>query len=216
MNRALYWNTVSQELKECLKFLMVSSPFQKFRLVGGTALSLYLGHRTSVDIDLFTEEPYGSLNFNEFDDFLRSNFNYVTDPISADVGFGRSYLIGNESLKLLKLDLYYTEPFLEEFEIHENIRMASIPEIAAMKIDVIQRIGRKKDFWDIHELLERFSLEDLLGFHFQKYSYNHERDLIVTNLLNFEKADNEPDPLCLRGKYWDLIKFDLFQAVDRL
>ncbi|EOZ99246.1 hypothetical protein A33Q_0624 [Indibacter alkaliphilus LW1] len=216
MNKTLYWNTVSKELKECLEFLMHSVCFQRFRLVGGTALSLHLGHRVSVDIDMFTEEPYGSLNFDSIDDFLRSNYNYVSDPVSVNIGFGRSYLIGKDSTNLIKLDLYYTDPFLEELEIHDNVRMASISEIAAMKIDVIQRVGRKKDFWDIHELLEKYSLEQLVAFHFQKYKYTHERNLILENMLNFEKADNEPDPLCLRGKYWDLIKLDLVQSIEQL
>lgn len=214
--KTLYWNTVNQELKECLEFLMQSDQFKKFRLVGGTALSLHLGHRISVDIDLFSEEPYGSLNFDAIDDFLRSNYNNVSDPVSIDIGFGRSYLIGKDSKNLIKLDLYYTDPFLEEFEIHDNVRMASISEIAAMKIDVIQRVGRKKDFWDIHELLERYSFEELLRFHAQKYPYNHEKSLILANMCNFERADSEPDPLCLKGKYWDLIKLDFVQAVERL
>lgn len=214
--KTLYWNTVNQELKECLELLMQSDQFQKFRLVGGTALSLHLGHRISVDIDLFSEEPYGSLNFDAIDDFLRLNYNNVSEPVSIEIGFGRSYFIGKDSKNLIKLDLYYTDPFLEEFELHDNVRMASISEIAAMKIDVIQRGGRKKDFWDIHELLERYSLENLLRFHVQKYPYNHEKSLILENMCNFERADNEPDPLCLRGKYWDLIKLDFVQAVGRL
>ena len=133
-----------------------------------------------------------------------------------EIGFGRSYFIGKDSKNLIKLDLYYTDPFLEEFELHDSVRMAGISEIAAMKIDVIQRVGRKKDFWDIHELLERYSFEELLRFHAQKYPYNHEKSLILANMCNFERADSEPDPLCLKGKYWDLIKLDFVQAVGRL
>jgi hypothetical protein len=86
MMKTLYWNTVNQELKECLELLMHSEYFQKFRLVGGTALSLHLGHRISVDIDLFSEEPYRSLNFDAIDDFLRLNYNYVSDPIRVNIG----------------------------------------------------------------------------------------------------------------------------------
>jgi hypothetical protein len=125
-------------------------------------------------------------------------------------------LIGKDSTNLIKLDLYYTDPFLEKLEIHENVRMASISEIAAMKIDVIQRVGRKKDFWDIHELLDKYGLDQLLDFHVQKYPYTHDKSLILANMCNFERADSEPDPLCLRGKYWDLIKLDFVQAVEQL
>ena len=57
----LYWNTVNDLLKDCLIKLMQSTELNNFRLVGGTALSLHLGHRLSVDIDLFTDEEYGSV-----------------------------------------------------------------------------------------------------------------------------------------------------------
>jgi predicted nucleotidyltransferase component of viral defense system len=42
--------------------------------------------------------------------------------------------------------------------ITENLRMASLEEIIAMKVDVVQRIGRKKDFWDLYEILPRYSI----------------------------------------------------------
>lgn len=46
----------------------------------------------------------------------------------------------------------YTDPFIREPEIIDGIRLASIDDIVAMKIDTISRGGRKKDFWDIHKL----------------------------------------------------------------
>lgn len=68
----LYWNTVNNLLKDTLITLMQSKELLEFRLVGGTALSLYLGHRISVDIDLFTDAPYRSINFNQIENFLKS------------------------------------------------------------------------------------------------------------------------------------------------
>ncbi len=63
MNKKLYTEVVTPQLLSILKTLMVSRPFDDFRLVGGTALSLYRGHRISVDIDLFTDALYGSIDF---------------------------------------------------------------------------------------------------------------------------------------------------------
>ena len=60
----LFWNTVSVNLKEVLLLLMHSPVLASFRLVGGTALSLHLGHRMSIDIDLFSDAPYGSIDFD--------------------------------------------------------------------------------------------------------------------------------------------------------
>lgn len=67
--KKLHYNTVSPLLSEVLKSLMRANEFSDFRLVGGTALSLHLGHRMSIDIDLFTNAPYGSINFDAIDTF---------------------------------------------------------------------------------------------------------------------------------------------------
>ena len=54
----MYWNTVSEPLREILLELSSNHSFEKFTLVGGTALSLQIGHRQSEDIDLFTDEDW--------------------------------------------------------------------------------------------------------------------------------------------------------------
>jgi len=139
----------------------------------------------------------------------------VSDPIQIPVGFGRSYMVGTSLDSAIKLDLYYTDPFLEEYKYQDNIRFASVNEIGAMKIDVVQRGGRKKDFWDIHELLEVLTVSQLMDLHARKHPYNHDENLILENLRNFSKADNEPDPICLKGKYWELVKLDIVEAVEK-
>lgn len=60
----MHWETVTPFLREVLKAVMADSLFNPFRLVGGTALSLYRGHRKSVDIDLFTDDIYGTIDFD--------------------------------------------------------------------------------------------------------------------------------------------------------
>ena len=73
----MYWNTVNKTLKDSLLLLMKKEEFASFRLVGGTALSLHLGHRVSVDIDLFTDEPYRSIDFDAIEACLKNSFAYV-------------------------------------------------------------------------------------------------------------------------------------------
>lgn len=65
--KSLYSNTVSGNLLSVLQKLMEMKELATFRLVGGTALSLQLGHRLSVDIDLFTDKLYGSVDFESID-----------------------------------------------------------------------------------------------------------------------------------------------------
>ena len=143
----LHWNTVNELLKSCLITLMQSKEFKEFRLVGGTALSLHLGHRMSVDIDLFTDAHYRSIDFNMIENYLTASFGYVEGNFGGNPGMGKSYLIGTDVDHVVKLDIYYTmDPFFQQALEHDGIRMAIIEEIIAMKVDVVQRGGRKKRF----------------------------------------------------------------------
>lgn len=213
MTYKLHYNTVTPLLKSILEKLMEANEFAQFRLVGGTALSLYCGHRMSVDIDLFTEAEYGTIDFDGIENYLVKQFTYV-DFNNLPVGMGKSYFIGDDSQNAIKLDLYYTEPFIDNVIEVDAIRMATIEDIIAMKIDVIQRTGRKKDYWDLHELKDRFTIKDMLGFHLKRYPYTHNEKLILNNFIDFEEANEDFDPVCLRDKYWEFIKLDLIDFVN--
>lgn len=211
----LKYNTVKSQLRLILSWLMAEELFTPFRLVGGTALSLQLGHRESVDIDLFSETPYGEIDFEVLDKHLKNNFKYV-DSREGPVAMGKSYFIGNSAEDCIKLDLYYTDPFIRPALVIDNIRLATLDEITAMKIDVVSRGGRKKDFWDLHELLDSYSIPQMIQLHEERYPYSHDADEIFTNFTNFEIADNDFEPICLKGKYWELIKLDFVEAIDTL
>lgn len=213
MPDSLYWNTVKPLLKETLTVLMHSDIFQSFRLVGGTSLSLQLGHRRSDDIDLFTDEPYDSIDFTAIDKFLRENFSYVSDLATGPVGMGVSYLAGNGHDDTVKLDIFYTDLFIQPALHIDPYRLATVDEIIAMKIDIVQRKARKKDFWDLHELLDTHSLTEMIALHAKRYPHNHNEKLIRANFANFSQADGDFDPVCLKGKYWELIKLDIAQAI---
>lgn len=215
MTPKLHWNTVSPLLKSILLQLMNCDLFEQFRLVGGTALSLQIGHRLSIDIDLFSDAPYGSLDFDSIDKYLRNTYAYVTDPGPGPVAFGRSYFVGNSEEDAVKLDLYYTDNFIQPLLAVDNIRMATIEEIIAMKLDIVQRGGRKKDFWDLHEMIETYSPVQMIALHQQRYPYNHDEAVIKANFSNFENADDDFEPVCLRGKYWEIVKLDIMEYIRR-
>ncbi|MFI3262384.1 MAG: nucleotidyl transferase AbiEii/AbiGii toxin family protein [Rikenellaceae bacterium] len=210
----LYYNTVNYRLRETLNILMAADEFSAFRLVGGTSLSLQLGHRLSIDIDLFTDAEYKSIDFDVIDNYLRREFVYVDSPSSGDVAFGKSYYVGASAHECIKLDLFYTDRFIRDAIVVDGIRMASIEDIAAMKVDVIQRTGRKKDFWDIHKLLDTHSIETLLLLHEERYPYTHERDEIISKFTNFTYANGDFDPVCLLHKEWGIIKLDIIDAIE--
>ncbi|WP_134091900.1 nucleotidyl transferase AbiEii/AbiGii toxin family protein [Olivibacter sp. XZL3] len=213
----LYWNTVNDLLRQTLLTLMQAPILADFRLVGGTALSLHLGHRMSVDIDLFTDGNHGSVDFEAVDQYLLAAFPFVQGDIGGLPGFGRSYLIGNSPEDHIKLDVYYSqEKFIWPLVELEGVRLASLEDIIAMKVDVVSRGGRKKDFWDIHELMGKYLLSQMLLFHEERHPYVHDRNQIISNFENFKRADEDFDPICLRGKYWEFIKDDIIEAVRDL
>lgn len=120
---------------------------------------------------------------------------------------------GTDNNNVVKLDVFYADTFIQPTLITDEIRMATTVEIFAMKIDVVQRIGRKKDFWDLHELLQKYNLCTMLSLHLERYPYTHDEELILNNLSNFELADDDFDPICLRGKYWEFIKEGIVDKV---
>lgn len=212
----LHFNTVTPLLKSILEDLMQAEEFKAFRLVGGTALSLYYGHRMSVDIDLFSDADYGSLDFKAIDDYLKAHYFYVDSLDLSPIGMGKSYYVGRSEEESVKLDLYYTDHFIEEVQVFNGIRLASRAEITAMKLDVVQRTGRKKDFWDIDRLRDDFTINEMFELHKKRYPYTHDRELLKQKFKDFSSADEDFEPLCLRGRHWELIKLDTIDFIVTL
>ncbi|MDD5150189.1 MAG: nucleotidyl transferase AbiEii/AbiGii toxin family protein [Flavobacterium sp.] len=207
----LHWNTVSPLLKEILIDLMQEEIFSSFRLVGGTALSLQIGHRMSVDIDLFTDADYGSIDFDRIKNFLKNKYAfYSSSPIDI-VAFGTYFKIGYSEKDCIKLDLYYTDNYVFEELIIDVVRMASIGEIIAMKLDVVLRGGRKKDFWDLHYFLNTIPLGDMISYFQKRYPHNDDYSKIKQMLIDFTAADLDFEPNCLLSKNWELIKLDFME-----
>ena len=210
-HKELRYQTVKPILRSTLERLMRIDEFRPFRLVGGTSLSLRYGHRISDDIDLFTDAEYGSIDFQLLQEILRREFPYCQGDCGEIVSFGTSYLVGNSKEDNVKLDLFYTDPFIRPMEQIESIRMASLDDIVAMKMDVMSRGGRKKDFWDLHILRNKYTIEQMLSLYKERYPYGATDEECIAGLTNFSVADSDPDPTCLLGKIWQLIKLDVVE-----
>lgn len=195
-----------------------------FRLVGGTALSLLRGHRISEDIDLFTDSNYGNIPFQAIESKLRDIFPYVLNSTTQNIpvlaqhenNSGLHLFIGASEEDRIKTDIiYWNAEYIFPPVIEENIRLATVEEIAAMKLDVIGRGGRKKDFWDLSEIFETHELQELLKIYEQKYPYFDVNDVII-GLTDFTSAEEFPDPVCLKGKHWEVIQEEMKTAVKAL
>lgn len=212
----LQYQTVKPILRSTLERLMDLEEFSPFHLVGGTSLSLRYGHRMSDDIDLFTDAEYDSLDFHHLQEILRKEFTYCQGDCGDVVGFGASYIVGNSKDDCVKLDLFYTDPFIRPMEVFDTIRMAAVEDIVAMKMNIVSRGGRKKDFWDLHMLRDHYSVEQMLSLYEERYPYGATREECVSGLTNFSGADSEPDPICLQEKVWQLIKLDFEESMCNL
>jgi|SRR5690554_1596089 len=216
MNK-LYVETVSAQLQEYLELLMKMESLSLFRLVGGTALSLQLGHRMSIDIDLFTDAEYGLIDTIAIKHELENTFEIVKNAEDLEKRApGYSLFCGNNVNNIIKLDLYYTDSFIFPIKKMGTIRLAALEEIAAMKMLAICNGSRKKDFWDIHELLKHFSLTEMIQWGIQRHPYNLQFEVLVEKLQHISNFADNTKIICLRNKYWEFIKEDIEEKAQEI
>lgn len=207
----LHLETVSTELFDSLNKLMNCPVFSNFRLVGGTGLSLLLGHRVSIDIDLFTDIEYGTLDTHEISKSLQKIFPYIDGLEKLNKrNIGYTLYCGKDKDNAIKLDLYYTDKFCFKPTIIDNIRIADIRDIAAMKIIAINNSNRKKDYWDIYELMNHYSLSQMIGFAEQRSPFEIERKDLLNKLRNIPVSEIDNIPIkALKDHYWEFIVEDI-------
>lgn len=162
----LHEKAVSSELLDLIKKLQSLQELSEFRLVGGTALALQLGHRSSVDIDLFSNKHLDKAYLQ----FTIENF-FPTIREIAFTSFGMTCFI-NE----IKLDLCFDGgKFIRPPIMKSDIKLASLQDIAAMKLNAITNRATQKDFFDIAVLSDFFSLKEMLQFYKEKYFFMNAR-----------------------------------------
>jgi len=201
----LQTQTVVPDLLELLKKLMTEKLFSEFNLVGGTSLALQMGHRNSVDIDLFGN---AEINVELFTEKLK-NFGDVVITQSS-----KNILI--TKVNDIKVDFVnYKYPLLSDFLVLENIRMLSTKDISAMKLNAIAGRGSKKDFIDLYFLLQEYSLKEILSFYEQKY-YDGSLFMVEKSLTYFDDADQQLQPKMFRDFDWEDCKKTILGEVFKL
>lgn len=208
-------NIASPLLMECLRKIMANKAFDNHYLVGGTALALQRGHRVSIDIDMFTNALYGEMNTEEIKKVLIEMFPYTENLDRLDETLMvYSLYVGNSSDDCIKLDICYDDnPVFPLVQI-EGIRMVSEKDIAAMKLNAIaQDRQRKKDFWDIHDLLETYSIENMVSFALKRYPWSLTLDKIIDSFKRLHSFDDYTEIKCLKGKYWEFVVEDLLEQI---
>lgn len=197
---SLTLNSVSPELWQLLNRLMAEETLSNFFLVGGTALALRYGHRISVDIDLFSDSAFDAIRLAE-----RLTQQYKLEESIVEENTVLGVIDG------IKCDcMAHQYSMVVGVEEIEGVRLLAVEDIAAMKLNAIANRGSKKDFWDLYELMQHFSREQLLQYYEEKYPHAS-LWAVEKSLSYFEDAESDPNPRCLRGRRWDQIKSEILK-----
>jgi len=173
---------------------------RQFYLVGGTALALRFGHRHSVDLDWFTGERIAD-PIRLAQDIRDEGVSFVTGQIE------RGTLHGSV-LSVRVSFLEYRYPLLQPLTSWPEFGclLASLDDLACMKLSAAAQPGSKKDFVDIYALgLRHKPLQDMLRLYQKKYSV-HDIVHVLYGLTYFDEADRERMPRRLWDADWRIIK----------
>jgi len=201
-----YWMTgfLSKTIM-ALKKLQKLPLLAKTRLVGETALALQIGHRKSIDLDFF-----GELDF-EIQELIDSIKEFADLTILSE-----SKNIHIYSINGIKVDfINYKYPWIDGTICEDDILLAGIKDIAAMKISAIIGRGTKKDFIDIAFLLQKFSLKDILDFYSLKYN-DGSIFAAMKSLTYFDDAEGDIMPDMLIKKSWKRAKKEIIFRASNL
>lgn len=179
-----------------------------FYLAGGTALALQIGHRTSIDFDFYSQKGFAA--------------DQLSQVVTKTFPNAKNLFTAEDTLRI-KIDytelsfFYYSYPLLETLKEFQGISLASLADIAAMKIAAIVQRGSKRDFIDIYFLLKIYSLAEIINFTIKKYPGYHPI-LILRSLIYFEdaqKTDARPLKIFDTDFSWEKAKNKIFEEVKK-
>ena len=194
--------TIEPHTLELLRALMQEAALSELRLVGGTALALQYGHRSSVDLDLF-----GKIDVDGYE--LQSILSkYGVLKVENETKIIHQYYIDNIKVDIVNYPFEWISPIIEE----DGIRLASPIDIAAMKVNAIEGRGTKKDFIDMYMLLQHYSLKEIIAFYQQKYP-NYSIFRALRSLTYFEDAEDQFMPRMFIEDTWEDMKLYITNQV---
>ena len=200
--------TVEKKTLILLNELMREPSLASIRLVGGTSLALQIGHRKSTDLDLFT---YESPDIEKIVRTLSKKYGYVPSLITGETTIGQ--------IDGIKIDvIHHPYKWLKTPEPIDGIRLASMEDIAAMKLHAIANSGeRPKDFVDIAFLSNYFSYNTIKRLALEKYPMYDpimfDRAIIYFDDINDEAIDKIK--MTSHKMSWDKIKRRIVRMTDR-
>lgn len=155
-------------------------------LAGGTALTIQLGHRTSLDLDFYTWHKFSNQRILQL---IRKHIH--------ESQFDSRQPEGTVQGKIMKVHFslfHYDYPLIRQLLDLPPIKIASLEDIAAMKVVAIVQRAKQRDFIDIYYLIQKLGLENIIKSTYQKYPwYEENNQIIFTSLTYFDEADNDKE-----------------------
>jgi predicted nucleotidyltransferase component of viral defense system len=199
----LHENMVTTAMYDLLRKLMSEPLLSEFYLAGGTSLAMQLGHRRSMDIDLFISTSFDARLLAQM---LRA---YPIERLATEPDTVTCVISGTKTEFLA-----HNYPLLDSILNEDGIRLASLRDLAAMKLNAISGRGLRKDFYDLDALLNVFPLDQMLGFFQAKYRQGDVWHLIKA-LTWFEDADQDKVPLLSSEDIpWEQVKARIKAVVE--
>jgi hypothetical protein len=185
---------ITRETGEVLAALGPQDYVQQFYLAGGTALALHLGHRKSVDLDFFTENP--------FDEDRLLNRLQVLPSFALVARDAQTLHCHVQGVKVSFIG--YAYPLLAPLGKLAGVSVADPIDIACMKISAISSRGTRRDFVDLYALARKQGLETLLAAFERKFA-NTRFNLVhvLKSLVYFSDAEKDPMPDMVAQISWN-------------
>jgi len=202
----LHIKTVEPHTLSILRQLMGMPELKIFSLVGGTALSLLYGHRMSIDLDLFSNKPFEN---NEIISAFENKFGSAFENKSTNPRFGIFCFVDKVKIDIIRHPHPLIRPEIEK----DGIRMFSTEDIIAMKIQAILGRAKKKDFWDIAELLKHYNIADFIQYHKEKYTTQNLLITVPQAITFFADAEDSEDPISLNKQTWKTVQEEINKKV---
>lgn len=178
-------------------------------LAGGTALALQLGHRTSLDFDFYTKNHFET-------EIILKNFQQDLTNVKVDRVAKDTLIFTSEGVSV---SIFYYPYELNSDLVHfENIKIAGVTDVAAMKMVAISMRGKRRDFIDAYYLLQKFSLSEIIDFTIKKYP-SYQPMVILKGLIYFNDAEDEDLSRGIKvfdkDFSWEGTKKKIFEEVEK-
>lgn len=197
-----HWEALTPATRDAFRLLDRLEFIKRFYLAGGTGLALHFGHRFSVDLDFFSSDA-DSVGPDE-----RSILRSLLDDPTLDITYDKDSTFvatwHGVGISFFRLNLY---PLVKSTLLLENVPLASVEEIGAMKLAAIIDRGTRKDMVDLYFILQQVSLDSL--FHVAATKYAKVRTFAISAtraLAYFEDAESLPMPQMIDKTPWSKMK----------